>query len=936
LKNRKKLVVVIAAMLLFVTISPVLTSDALSLRELWCSTVKDNITFRAAIGDVNGDGKDELAVMPVDELHAKVTNNTLQVLGSDGNLLWEKSLEVDMACVAVKDIDLDGKSEVFVYGVLSDYGYIIYALDHEGNLLWKFASSCAFDCCLPNLLFLNLDEDEELEVFVVLDAIDLLWLSFDQYTHVALDDDGSLLWEFKIKAYRNFGTVCDVTGDGKEEIILVCSGGTYEDTYVAARVYALTKSGNILWQLGLYQGDGEFLLSTGDMTGDNINEIVIAASSVAYGVGSALYVIKSDGTILWRKNYIAGNDEKPKTITNPLLIDVDGDMKKDVVLYCRTKIYCYKNDGIELWTFDGESVFDPDVWQYYYMLASFDTDCDGKDEIIFGSEDIYSLSTDGKELRVYDLPEGSVLTWMTPGWNGWKTGRGVHEIVKMNAQLNKDFFKALVVLKFFNKKFYVAAVTMRTATQETNMELTIIDREKWYTNLNVPFDIPGAEQYVIDARNNGKPSEEDFSIAPMNIQIKNTGSMAENVVVTVTVSGFVVLISFDEKDKYEDLVFPKDLKIPFYSFEPYSVANPIGSVDAGSPKPVQLNIPIKYMSVLVGRISYKMKDNNDLWMDILITIVELDVKVKVSGDNFQTVESSTKVFGVGDPAKLLEQWNKALRERVKHLQKQALEELLKRQMSVSALATNTKLYSEIGIGTYRFDTTVKIPETNTLVISTILAKGVTLAELSVAVGSIIVSMPISVVNGFAMIMLENLEKILPKGTVTAEINLRTETEVVYTRIAQTEAQVEQQNSILVTSITVPEFFEVSRESKNYDVAIASNTTISSCQLNEHGICFNVIGISNEVYFYKITVPSEAIVEDFEVWCENEQIHDFELAQNATHSFLYFVYSTYKENYTITIVPEFSLIVFLLLFFALTLIIIKTKTRMTLDNKRLSL
>ena len=470
------------------------------------------------------------------------------------------------------------------------------------------------------------------------------------------------------------------------------------------------------------------------------------------------------------------------------------------------------------------------------------------------------------------------------------------------------------------------SVFQETEQPQTNMELTIFDKEKWYTNLNVPFDIPGAKQYVIDAKNNGKPGEEDFGNALMNIDVRNTGNTrAENVIVNADIDGFVVLISFNDKDKFQDLVFPKDLAIPFYSFPTYSVTSTVGTVDTMDKKSVQLNIPIKYMSVLVGKVSYRNKDNNNIWMDVLITIVELHVKVKVSGDNFQTVESSTKIFGVGDPAKLLEQWNKALRERINHLKREALEELLKRQIAISSLATNTKLYSEIGIDTYRFDTTyIRIPETSTLQISAILNEGVALLGLTVAVGSILVSMPTSVVNGFGIMIFDHLEKILPKGIFRMDITLQTGTGFLSTGIALTE----QQNSTLtVTSITIPESFEVSWEGRNYDVAIASNSTISSCQLDENGnICFNVIDVPNEACFYKIAVPSEILPEDFQVWCEGEQIYNFELTQNTTHSFLHFMYSSHGENHTIMIIPEFPLIMFLLFFFGLTLLVIKLRKK----------
>lgn len=369
--------------------------------------------------------------------------------------------------------------------------------------------------------------------------------------------------------------------------------------------------------------------------------------------------------------------------------------------------------------------------------------------------------------------DGKVTSYFFDYGDGTNSG-WTNESVKLKQYMSAGTYYAKVKVKddFGLESDWSSQVKITVMTppplQQTDMELIIIDREKWYTNLDVPFNIPDAEQYVKDAVKNGKPAEEPFGNISLNIEVRNIGNRtAENVVVNVTIAGFVVLARIDEKDVY------KDMKFPFYSFEPYATTQTIGSMNAMTPKSVELTLPVKFMSVVVGELTFKTNENIEMPLEILFTIVELHVSIKVSGDNFQSVEGSTKAFGLGDPKKILEKWNEALRERLKRLQEDALEDLLKRRVAESTLTLDTEVYSDIGVGIYRHDTTVKIPETTTLVISAILPVGIALKELSVALGSTVIPIGEHAMSGFGMIVISDLDKLVPKGTVTAAITLET-------------------------------------------------------------------------------------------------------------------------------------------------------------------
>jgi hypothetical protein len=346
---------------------------------------------------------------------------------------------------------------------------------------------------------------------------------------------------------------------------------------------------------------------------------------------------------------------------------------------------------------------------------------------------------------------------------------------------------------------------------EAEMGLTILDDQKWYTNLDVPFSISEAEDYVLDALICGKPSERNFGNAIMNMMIRNSGNVvAKDVVATAKISGWVVLVKLADYNKLiEDEVFP-DLT-SFYSFEPYVVTETVGSIDALGQRNVQFAIPVKYMSLVVGELEYVGKDGNNMSVDILVTMVELHVDVKISCSNAKTVQRSTKIFGSGDPAKILEQINLKLQQRIKHLQRKALEELLQRHVLNMGVVVDTKEYS-VGLGTHSWDTTIKVPETRTLIVS-ILHGSTNLGTLVLTIGTITISLHTSIACNFGMIVLDDLEKNFPKSEVIANLRLeltgpnaigaafgKSETNTTLTIITVTKAAVphdEESNQLLI-------------------------------------------------------------------------------------------------------------------------------------------
>jgi uncharacterized membrane protein YjfL (UPF0719 family) len=461
--------------------------------------------------------------------------------------------------------------------------------------------------------------------------------------------------------------------------------------------------------------------------------------------------------------------------------------------------------------------------------------------------------------------------------------------------------------------------------EETEVNLKILDGNKWHS-VQVPFeDVDNATSYIDNFENNGKPPL-DFGTLPLNIEIQNVGNeAAEKLVCNCTITGVAIMIHLSDESIFKD-------NKTMYSFN-YSTSKTIGTIYKGQSQNVTMNIPVEYMCVVAGPLTL---DKGDEWVepytvDILFTIVELNVRVKISGSNCQPIEDQTRLYSVGNPYDLIDRMIDAAKQRVENAKEEALKRLL--EMHIGVLATGVKTATfPAEVGQRRFIRTID-PGTTSLNVGVILSTGIKLTGLTVVIKEAIsgltstLSITSSAVPGFAMICFTDVYKLLPKGKLSAEITLETKSEAM----AAGAAQVSQQDSnatLVMTNIIPPEYFEFSWKGSDYHVGIATNSTISGFKFNETiaTISFNATGIAGENYFFKVSIPSEVIGENFNIWCDDNPIYDFKLAQNTTHSFLYFEYNFTKENYEIIIIPEFSQFLFLLFFFGLTLLAVKIRKK----------
>ncbi len=176
--------------------------------------------------------------------------------------------------------------------------------------------------------------------------------------------------------------------------------GAYELFFTADRVYGLRSNGTeiidgdgISSTPGVWSGLGAFYWSKpaiADIDGDGRVEVVATSryKSLSDAVRGAIFVWDRDGTLLWQKTVGVSKF----LLASPVLADIAGDTKLEVIAQERGALYAWNYDGTPVITAntDGKLTYlgggnagDPLTWPYDYGCpAVANLDAEGKDEIV--------------------------------------------------------------------------------------------------------------------------------------------------------------------------------------------------------------------------------------------------------------------------------------------------------------------------------------------------------------------------------------------------------------------------------------------------------------------------------------------------------------------------------------------------------------------------
>lgn len=239
------------------------------------------------------------------------------------------------ASIIAGDVDNDGKLEV----VTGSYEGNIYIWRYDGTLLPGWPVYIGQQALTPALA--DLDGDGDLEIIIGTNVANqdekLFVLHHDGTLFAGNWPKGWAGYGYEINYISDAPVAADIDGDGDLEILI---GG--EDWKVHAWHHDGTKVTG--WPVSLSNNQNATAVAVGDIDGDGNVEIV-AAESTTYGteVYGSIYAWHHDGTP------VAGWPiDIDGTLYQPVLGDINGDGKLEVIVSSRTGLFVFNGAGAVL------------------------------------------------------------------------------------------------------------------------------------------------------------------------------------------------------------------------------------------------------------------------------------------------------------------------------------------------------------------------------------------------------------------------------------------------------------------------------------------------------------------------------------------------------------------------------------------------------------
>ncbi|MBD3191848.1 MAG: hypothetical protein GF308_14470 [Candidatus Heimdallarchaeota archaeon] len=369
--NKKKGIILLTLLFLFVFFpffrEPRTISQQTSLDLLldWSFYIGESVFSSPCAADLNADGYLETIICD--------HNRTIYCLSQQGTLLWTYSFQdytgfSSTPCII--DLDDDDKLEI----IICDSYNNTYCINWKGQLKWVFSSAGDINL-YSSPCIVDLDNNSLLEVLIL--AKDALY---------CLDNQGQLNWFFPVNETiwpSSSPSVIDIDSDGKLEVLVG----------IHTHLFCLSNTGVINWNFTTnYQIHSSPSIAN---LVENQNPNIIFGTRQAGGARGQIICLNNSGQMIWSYS-------SPPVSSSPVIVDLDNDLSKEVLVSAGDKVLCLNKHGLLKWQYTTQSVVDSSP-------TVADLNGDNQMEIIFGSWDnnTYCLNNEGGVICQY-LTEGEI------------------------------------------------------------------------------------------------------------------------------------------------------------------------------------------------------------------------------------------------------------------------------------------------------------------------------------------------------------------------------------------------------------------------------------------------------------------------------------------------------------------------------------------------